>query len=152
MSDTIIGIIIGASIALAGTILTGVIGLLTWTRNLRYQILRDERNRLEKRFEICLDQYLDSLKRQSIDAPLGAAFEFEFPEAVRNEFNTTLKSGAFSSSDLKVKQQAFFRMAFEMSKAIANYDKDIRKTYELVAPSKALQIASEIIKRGLLKW
>jgi hypothetical protein len=152
MSDMVIGAIIGAAIALAGTLITAGIGLLTWTRNIRYQILRDERDRLGKRFEMCLDQYLDSLKKNSIDAPLGAAFEYEFPNAVRDEFERAVKSGAFSSSDKKVKQQAYFQMAFEMSKAIANYDKDIRKTYELVAPSKALQIASEIIQSDLLKW
>ena len=152
MNDAIVVAIIVASIALSGTFITVLIGLLKWKRNLKYQILRDEKDRLEKRFEICLDQYLDCLKKQAINAPLGAALLFEFPESVRDEFGTTLKSGAFSSSDLAIKQHAYFRMAFEMSKAIANYDKKIHKTYELVSPTKALKIASEIIQSGLMKW
>ena len=126
--------------------------MLTWTRNLKYQILRDERNRIEKKFERYLDYYLDCLKKNSIEAPLGAVFLYEFPESVRKEFDKALKGGAFSTNDVKVKQNAYFTMAFEMSKTIANYDQDIRKTYELVDPKKAFEIATEIIQSGLLKW
>lgn len=152
MSDIIVGAVIGAIIALAGIVITATIGLLTWTRNLKYQILRDERNRLEKKFEIYLDSYLDCLKKNAIDAPLGAIFAHEFPEHVRNEFQEAVKRRAFSSEDPKVKQQAYFKMAYAMSKAIAEYEKEIRKTYELVDPRKALQIAYDIIQSGLLKW
>ncbi|MHC4425736.1 MAG: hypothetical protein ACYSYV_06545 [Planctomycetota bacterium] len=152
MSETIIGVIIGASIALTGTAITAVIGLLTWTRSLKYQILRDERDRLEKKCERYLDYYLDCLKKDAIDAPLGAALVHEFPEAIRDEFSAALKDRAFGSDDTKTKQQAYFRMAFAMSKAIAEYEKDIRKTYELVDPRKALQIATDIIQSGFIKW
>ncbi|MHC4397530.1 MAG: hypothetical protein ACYS1A_17955 [Planctomycetota bacterium] len=152
MSETTVGVIIGAAIALAGTFITAIIGLLTWTRNLKYQILRDERNRIEKKFEKYLDYYLDCLKKNSIEAPLAATFLHEFPESVRKEFDKALKDGAFSPSDVKVKQNAYFTMAFEMSKTIANYDQDIRKTYELVDPKKAFEIATEIIQKGLLRW
>jgi len=147
MNDTVISAIIVAATALVATFAS----LFSWRRNLKLQILRDERKRLEKRFEICLAQYLDCLKKQSIDAPLGAALLFEFPESVRDEFGTALKSGVFSSNDLKEKQQAYFRMAFEMSKAIANYDDLIRRTHRLVDAKKAVERVSEITKSGLLK-
>jgi len=152
MSETTVGVIIVAVIALAGTFITAIIGLLTWRRNLKCQILRDERNRIEKKFERYLPCYLDCLKKNLIEARLGAAFLWEFPESVRKEFGKALKGGAFSANDVKVKQNAYFTMAFEMSKAIANYDQDIRKTYELVDTKKGFEIATEIIQRGLLKW
>ena len=43
-------------------------------------------------------------------------------------------------------------MAYAMSKAIAEYEKEIRKTYELVDPRRALDIATDIIQSGFLKW
>lgn len=152
MGEAVIGTIIGAAIALTGTGITACIGLLTWTRSLKYQILKDERDRLEKKSERYLDYYLDCLKKNAIDAPLGAALLHEFPESVREEFQAALKSHAFGSDDTTSKQQAYFRMAFAMSKAVAEYEKDIRKTYELADPRKALQIVTDIIQSGFLKW
>ena len=148
-----IGAIVGATVALIGIIVTAGLGLLTWTRNLKCQILRDERDRLEKKFGIFLDYYLNCLKKNAIDAPLGAAFAHEFPEPLRAEFENAVQNGAFSSNvDTHVKQHAYFKMAYAMSKAIAEYEKEIRKTYELVDPRRALDIATDIIQSGFLKW
>ena len=149
MSDTIVGAIIGAAIASLGSI----IGLLTWTRNLKYQILRDERDRLEKKLDLFLNYYLDCLKKNAIDGPLASAFTYEFTEPIRVEFETAVQSGAFSNEvDTSVKQQAYFNMAYEMSKAKAEYEQEIRKTYELVDAKKAMEVARDIIKRGLINW
>jgi hypothetical protein len=152
MSDTIIGAIIGAAIALAGTGITAFIGYLMWTRSLKYQILKGERDRLDKKFERYLDYYLDCLKKNSIDAPLGAKLAFEFPEPIKNQFSKAIKSGAFSTDDLKTKQEAYFGMAFEMSKILAEHEKEIRKTYELVDSKMAFQVVKDVIQSGLLKW
>ena len=123
MSDAVIGAIIGAVVASIGTI----IGLLTWTRNLKYQILRDERDRIEKKFDLFLDYFLDCLKKNAIDAPLASTFTHEFPEPIRAEFEAAVQNGAFSNkADPTVKKHAYFSMAFAMSKAKAEYEQEIR--------------------------
>lgn len=152
MSDTIIGTIIGAAIALAGTAITAIVGYRTWTRNLKYQILKGERDRFEKKFEKYLDYYLECLKKNAIDAPLGATLAFEFPEAIKKQFREAIESGAFSSNDPKVKQKAYFQMAFEMSKVLAEHETEIRKTCELVDSKKSFQVVKDVIQSGLLKW
>jgi hypothetical protein len=152
MSDTIFGVIIGASIALVGTAITAIFGYFMWALSLKYQILKGERDRLEKKFERYLDYYLDCLKKNAIDAPLGAALTFEFPKAIQNQFGEALRNGAFASNDPKVKQKAYFDMAFAMSKILAKHEEEIRKTYEHVDPKKAFQVVKEVIQSGLLKW
>lgn len=152
MTDTIIGAIIGAAIALAGTGITAFLGYLMWTRSLKYQILKGERDRLEKKFERYLDYYLDCLKKNAVDAPLGATLAYEFPEAIQKQFREAIKSGAFSTDDLKIKQEAYFEMAYAMSKVLAEHEKDIRKTYELIDPQKPFQVVKDVIQSGLLKW
>jgi len=147
-----IGAIIGAAIALAGTAITAIVGYLMWTRSLKYQILKGERDRLEKKFERYLDYYLDCLKKNAIDAPLGATLAFEFPGDIQKEFRDAIKSRAFSTDDLKAKQEAYFGMAFAMSKVLAEHEKEIRKTYELVDSKKAFQVIKDVIRSGLLKW
>ena len=152
MSDTIVGAIIGASIALFVTAITAIFGYFMWAQKLKYQILRGEKERLENKFEKYLDYYLDCLKKNAIDAPLGATLTFGFPEAIRNQFGEALRNGAFSGDDIKVKQKAYFDMAFEMEKTLAKYEKEIWKTYELVDPQKAFQVVKEVIQSGFLKW
>lgn len=152
MSDTISGAIIVASIALAGTAITAIVGFFTWGRSFKYKALKEERDRLDKKFERYLDYYLDCLKKNAIDAPLGATLTFEFPEPIQNQFGEALRKGAFSGDDPKVKQEAYFQMAFAMKKILSEYEKEIRKTYQLVDPQKSFQIIKELIQSSLLIW
>ena len=84
METSIIVAIIGACVALLGVLITASIGFLTWSRNIKYQILK---------------QYSDSLTNNSINAKLVALIMYEFPKNVNNEFEKARKLGAFSNDD-----------------------------------------------------
>ena len=146
METSIIVAIIGACVALLGVLITASIGFLTWSRNIKYQILKDERERLEKKSDFILEQYSDSLTNNSINAKLVALIMYEFPKNVNDEFEKARKLGVFSSDDEKMKKEAMFNMTFEISKAIRDYNKKIQQTSEFVDKKFALQQFNEIIK------
>ena len=146
METSIIVAIIGACVALLGMLITASIGFLTWSRNIKYQILKDERERLEKKSDFILEQYKDSLINNSINAKLVALIMYEFPKNVNDEFEKARKLGAFSNDNEKIKKEAMFSMTFEISKAIRDYSKKIQQTSEFVDKQFALQQFKEIIK------
>jgi hypothetical protein len=138
--------IVVSFIALFGVIITALIGFLTWSRNLKYQILKDERDRLEKKGEFVLDQYAKCLGDNSINAKLAAVLMYEFPKNVAEEFEKWRQDGVFSSDDEQKKKRAYFNIAFEISKAIRDYNKKIQQTNEFVDKQFALKQLTEIVK------
>ena len=155
MSEGVIAIIgasIGGAVVLVATIITSGIALLTWTRNIKFEILKDERDRLDQQFELALESFHEGLKSGELPAMLVAKFQHEFPANVRKEFNETISQNILSGSNDEAKQQAYVRLSFEMAKAISKRNAEIRKTAEVVDSQFALNVAMEIIKSGLLKW
>jgi hypothetical protein len=138
--------IIVALVALFGVLVTASIGFLTWSRNLKYQILRDERDRLEKKGDFILEKFSECLAENKINAKLAALINFEFPKNVAEEFEKSVESGVFSTQDESKKKEAFFNMAYEISKAIRDYNIKIQRTSEFVDKQFAFKQLSEIAK------
>jgi hypothetical protein len=138
--------IIVALIALIGVIITAIIGLLTWSRNIKYQILKDERDRLEKKGEFILEKYSECLRDNSINARLAALINFEFPKNVAEEFERAIEKGVFTSDSEKDKKGAYFNLAFEISKAIRDYNIKIQQTSEFVDKKFVLDQLTDILK------
>jgi hypothetical protein len=138
--------IIVALIALVGVLITAIIGFLTWSRNIKYQIIKDERDRLERKGEFILEKYSECLKEKSIDGRLAALINFEFPKNVAEEFEIAIKNGVFSSDNQKDKKEAYFNLAFEISKAIRDYNIKIQQTSEFVDKKFVLDQLTEILK------
>lgn len=128
-----------ALIALLGVLLTAIFGFLTWSRNLKYQILKDERDRLEKKGDYVLEKYQNCLTENSIDGKFAALVQLEFPKAVGDEFYRALESGVFSSDDKNKKAKAYFNMAYEISKVVRDYNVRIQQTSEFVDKKFALE-------------
>lgn len=152
MDTTVIIGIIGALSALAGVIITTILGFLIWSRNIRFQILKDERDRLESKFETALTLLQTGIIEGTINARLAAMCNHEFPKDVREEFEQMVNDKVFSSTDESTKKQAYFSMAHAMSKAIQEYNVKIQETAEVVNKEFAVQLAKNIINSGLLKW
>jgi Flp pilus assembly protein TadB len=91
MDNTIFIAIIGAGTALLSIVATAFLGFLTWSRNIRFQILKDERDRLESKFEVALELLKDGLSDGEVSGRLAAMCHHEFPENVRNEFKRLSK-------------------------------------------------------------
>lgn len=138
--------IVAALIALVGVLITAIIGFLTWSRNIKYQILKDERDRLEKKGEFILEKYSECLKENSINGRLAALINFEFPKNVAEEFERAIERGAFSSDNEKDKKEAYFNLAFEISRAIREYNIKIQQTSEFVDKKFAIDQLTEILK------
>jgi len=145
METSIIVAIIGACVALLGILVTASIGFLTWSRNIKYQILKDERERLEKKSDFILEKYSDALLNNSINAKLVALLMYEFPKNVYEEFEKARKTGVFSTDDKKLKSEAMFTMTFEISKAVRDYNQKIQQTSEFIDKKFALKQFNEII-------
>ena len=152
MDNSIIVAMIGAGVALLGIIATGVLGFLTWSRNIRFQILKDERDRLESKFEQALDLLSDGLSDGTINGRLAAMCHHEFPENVRNEFIRLLDDKIFSHEEEYERKKAYFFMAHEMSKAIGEYNIKIQETAEVVDKDFAARLAISILKTGIVRW
>lgn len=133
-------------VALFGVLITASIGFLTWSRNLKYQILKDERDRLEKKGEFILEQYSKCLEENLINGRLAALIYHEFPKNVAEEFQKSIDDGVFLTDNETKKKEAYFNMAFEISKAIREYNIKIQQTNEFVDKQFALKQLSEIIK------
>lgn len=151
MDKTILVAIIGASVALTGIVVTTIFGFLTWSRNIRFQILKDERDRLEKKFETAMELLGKGLEDGTINGRLAAMCHHEFPENVRNEFIRLTESDVFSNEELFERKKAYFAMAHEMSKAIKEYNVKIQETAEVVDKEFATKLAVNIIRTGLLR-
>ena len=71
MSEVVIGALVGAIIALAGTALAALFAHFRWKRDVDLEIYREERNRLEKDFDEMLTTYRKALKSGGISARWG---------------------------------------------------------------------------------
>jgi len=146
METSIVVAIIGATVALFSVLVTALIGFLTWSRNIKYQILKDERERLEKKSDFLLEKYSDALINNVLNAKLVALIMYEFPKNVNEEFEKARKLGVFSTDEKLIKSEAMFNMTFEISKAIRDYNTQIQQTSEFIDKKFALKQFNEIIK------
>lgn len=133
-------------VTLLGVIFTALVGFLTWSKNLKYQILKDERDRLEKKAELVLELYKNAIFNNSINAKLASLVLIEFPKNVSDEFNKTVEDRVMSSEDIQLKKEAFFRMAYEISLAIKEYDNKILRNAQVVDLPFAKNQFIEIVK------
>lgn len=152
MDNTIIVAIIGASVAFLSIVVTALLGFLTWSRNIRFQILKDERDRLESKFEVALELLGKGLQNETIDGRLAAMCHHEFPENVSKEFVRLLDEKIFSHEQEFERKKAYFLMAHEMSKAVKEYNVKIQETAEVVDKEFAAKLAVNIIRTGLVRF
>lgn len=152
MDNTITVAVIGASVAFLSVVITTFLGFLTWSRSIRFQILKDERDRLENKFEVALDLLSTGLKEGTINGRLAAMCHHEFPENVRTEFTRLLDERIFSHEEELERKKAYFLMAHEMSKAVKEYNVKIQETAEVVDKEFAARLAVNILRTGLVRW
>jgi hypothetical protein len=137
---------VAAIISLIGVLTTAIIGFLTWSRSLQFQILKEERQRFESKSKLLLDNFSDVLYNKEIDPRLIAMIRYEFPKNVRDEFEKILNDGVFETTDDSVKKKAYIGLVIEISKAINDYDTKIIKTAKGVNTEFAIKQLEETLK------
>ncbi|QDT25482.1 hypothetical protein Enr10x_07780 [Gimesia panareensis] len=149
-SDTALIIaLIGSGTAFLGIIVTTLFGFLTWSRNIKFQILKDERDRFEEKAQIVLEHYHEALNTGKLDVKYVAVILYEFPSEVSKIFRSSMEADVLNAKDIETKQAEYMKLALAMSKSIDNYSQQIKKTAEVVDKKFAMELAMDIVKKTI---
>jgi hypothetical protein len=122
MSDALWGVVIGGAIASLGPIASLIADTKRWKIERKLEQLREERARLERLISETLPQLGEAMLKNNYPSHMSSDIVALMPKAVADRFMTWMKEKP--KDELKGKH-AFFDMALEMKKCVADIDRKI---------------------------
>jgi len=122
VSETLLGVLIGGLIASIAPIASLIFESRRWKLERRLEQLRGERARLERLIADVLPQLGDGMAKNNYSSSMTSDIFALMPKAVSDKFDKWM--AVKPKDDLKSKH-AFFDMALEMKKCLAEIDRKI---------------------------
>lgn len=124
MSETLLGVIIGGLIASIAPIASLISETIRWKLERRLEQLREERSRLEHLIADVLPQLGDGMAENSYSSHMTSDIFALMPSSVSDKFEKWM---AEEQKDELKSKHAFFDIALEMKKCLAEIDRNIAK-------------------------
>lgn len=124
MSETLLGVIIGATIASIGPLITLFFNYHKWRKEGKIGYLKLKRDNLEKQFDECLESLSDSMGKNIYPTDMTSDIYVLFPDKVKNAFNNMLYDK--DKTELAMKGH-FAAISFVMKATLSEIDKKIEK-------------------------
>lgn len=122
MSEALVGVIIGGTIASLTPVINLYLSEKRWKREAKVSHLEQKRKRLEEAFKGTLDRLTRAMVENFYPSDMMSDFDFLFPREVSEAFESMIKDGDKSELNRKVH---FYKISRSMKKSLADLDGQI---------------------------
>lgn len=117
-----VGVVVGGSIGLLGTILVFILEHEKWKKEKTIENLRIRKTDLEKRFETCLNNMEKTFETSTWNADSVFDVMYLFPENVVRAYHEIKITGTE-----KEKRESYYKLMGEMKKSISEIEREIQE-------------------------